>query len=48
MQNSKIAVNFEGNCLKPEKTFFTHRNAVKIFIADELDACLSNLNTDFS
>ena len=30
--NSKIAVKIEGNCLNQDKTFFTHRNVVHVFM----------------
>ena len=31
IHNSKIAVKFEGNCLKQEEVSFTHGNVVNLF-----------------
>ena len=41
--NSKIALKFEGNCLKQDKVFFTHGNS-KLFYCLQIRYIL---NTDF-
>ena len=48
IHNPKIAVKFEGNCLKQEKVSFTHRNVVNIFIVYELVVWSRHLGTDFT
>ena len=47
IQNVKIAVKFEGYCLKQEKISFTLGNVVSIFLIYELNIWLLEVNTDF-
>lgn len=37
IHTSKIALEFKGTCLKQNKSTFTHRNVVNLFIAYRLD-----------
>ena len=48
IQNSKIAVKFEGKCLKQDKVSFDHKNLVNFVILYELDIWSRDLNTDFT
>ena len=48
MNNSKIKVRFKGSYLKQDKTSFTLRHVVNLFIAYKSDALLRDLNTIFT
>ena len=45
--NSKIRVEFEGSCLKPDKVTFITNNVVNLFIVYKLDRCSQDLNANF-
>ena len=45
--NSKIRVEFEGSCLKPDKVTFIINNVVNLFIVYKLDRCSQDLNANF-
>ena len=48
IHHSKIALNFEENCLKQDTITFNHRNVVNLFFVYKLDIWLSDLCTDFT
>ena len=48
IHNSKAEVEFKESCFKQEKATFSHRTAVNLFIAFELDTWSENWNTDFT
>ena len=48
IHNSKIALKFEGNCLKQDKVSFVQRNMVNIFIVYELNTWSRYLKADFT
>ena len=48
IHHSKIALNFEENCLKQDTVTFNHRNVVNLFFVYKLDIWLSDLCTDFT
>ena len=45
--NSKIRVELEGSCLKPDKVTFIINNVVNLFIVYKLDRCSQDLNANF-
>ena len=49
MNNSKIRLKFKGSRLKQEdKTAYTPKHVVNLFIVYELDTWSRDLNTDFA
>ena len=49
MNNSKIKLKFKGSCLKQEdKTPYTPKNVVNLYIVYELDVWSRDLNNDFT
>ena len=48
IHNGKIAVKFEGICLRQNITTFTHRNVVNLFIVNELGTWSRDLSNDFT
>ena len=48
IHNSKIALKFEGNCLKQDKVSFAQRNMVNIFVVYEVNTWSRNLKSDFT
>ena len=48
IHNSKIALKFEGNCLKQDKVSFAQRNMVNIFVVYEVNTWSRNLKADLT
>ena len=48
MSNSRIKLEFKGNCLKQDKAPFTPSNVVNLYIAYKLNIWSQDLNTEFS
>ena len=48
MNNSRIKLEFKGNCLKQDKAPFTPSNVVNLYIAYKLNIWSQDLNTEFS
>ena len=44
----KLAVKYEGNCLKQNKVFLSHGNVVNVFIVYQLDTWSHDINTYFA
>ena len=47
MNNSRIRLEFKGNCLKQDKAPFTPNNVVNLFIVYELYRWSKDLNAEF-
>ena len=48
MNNSRIRLEFKGNCLKQDKAPFTRNNVVNLFIVYELYRWSKELNAEFT
>ena len=48
MNNSRIRLEFKGNCLKQDKAPFTPNNVVNLFIVYELYRWSKDLNAEFT
>ena len=48
MNNSRIRVEFKGSCSKQDKTNFTRRNVVNLFIVYEIDTWSRDLNANLT